>query len=87
MDKLSMEEAGYFNCVSVPDGAPSQVSKKELPAEGEVLIRLKLLNSASYFQFAKFLFSPALSLSFWGLYGGFHCLIITITNQAYLFHH
>ncbi|XXG74570.1 hypothetical protein AAC387_Pa07g3258 [Persea americana] len=35
MDKLSMEEAGYFNCVSVPDGAPSKVSNKELPAEGE----------------------------------------------------
>ncbi|KAJ8631298.1 hypothetical protein MRB53_024621 [Persea americana] len=35
MDKLSMEEAGYFSCVSVPDGAPSKVSNKELPAEGE----------------------------------------------------
>ncbi|WOL15880.1 hypothetical protein Cni_G24661 [Canna indica] len=32
MDKLSMEEAGYRNCVSVPDGAPAQVSK-EIPIE------------------------------------------------------
>ncbi|XP_077221011.1 twinkle homolog protein, chloroplastic/mitochondrial-like [Tasmannia lanceolata] len=31
MDKLSMEEAGYPNCVSVPDGAPAKVSDKELP--------------------------------------------------------
>ncbi|ONK65745.1 uncharacterized protein A4U43_C06F490 [Asparagus officinalis] len=27
MDKLAMEEAGYRNCVSVPDGAPGKVSK------------------------------------------------------------
>ncbi|KAK8581374.1 hypothetical protein V6N13_144403 [Hibiscus sabdariffa] len=33
MDKLAMEEAGFRNCVSVPDGAPSSVSKKEVPAE------------------------------------------------------
>lgn len=31
-----MEEAGFRNCVSVPDGAPSKVSTKELPAEEEV---------------------------------------------------
>ncbi|XP_027352791.1 twinkle homolog protein, chloroplastic/mitochondrial isoform X2 [Abrus precatorius] len=31
MDKLAMEEAGFFNCVSVPDGAPPSVSSKELP--------------------------------------------------------
>lgn len=31
MDKLAMEEAGFFNCVSVPDGAPASVSSKELP--------------------------------------------------------
>lgn len=30
-----MEEAGYLNCVSVPDGAPSQVAK-EIPNEGQV---------------------------------------------------
>lgn len=33
MDKLSMEEAGFLNCVSVPDGAPSSVSKKDVPTE------------------------------------------------------
>lgn len=44
MDKLSMEEAGYCNCVSVPDGAPPKVSDKELPDKEEVLIHLKGLN-------------------------------------------
>ncbi|KAG5005868.1 hypothetical protein JHK85_024410 [Glycine max] len=34
MDKLAMEEAGFFNCVSVPDGAPPSVSsKEELPPQ------------------------------------------------------
>ncbi|XP_031263462.1 twinkle homolog protein, chloroplastic/mitochondrial-like [Pistacia vera] len=33
MDKLSMEEAGFRNCVSVTDGAPAQVSTKDLPPE------------------------------------------------------
>ncbi|XP_015577268.2 twinkle homolog protein, chloroplastic/mitochondrial [Ricinus communis] len=33
MDKLAMEEAGFRNCVSVPDGAPGQVSQKELPSK------------------------------------------------------
>ncbi|KAA8514786.1 hypothetical protein F0562_017965 [Nyssa sinensis] len=32
IDKLSMEEAGICNCVSVPDGAPQKVSTKELPS-------------------------------------------------------
>ncbi|RAL54295.1 hypothetical protein DM860_001423 [Cuscuta australis] len=31
MDKLAMEEAGFRNCVSVPDGAPPSVSTKDLP--------------------------------------------------------
>ncbi|XP_058105513.1 twinkle homolog protein, chloroplastic/mitochondrial isoform X2 [Magnolia sinica] len=35
IDKLSMEEAGYRNCVSVPDGAPSKVSKKRLPDQDQ----------------------------------------------------
>eukprot|EP00262_Sarcandra_glabra_P007417 TRINITY_DN20218_c0_g1_i4.p1 TRINITY_DN20218_c0_g1~~TRINITY_DN20218_c0_g1_i4.p1 ORF type:complete len:694 (-),score=82.97 TRINITY_DN20218_c0_g1_i4:362-2443(-) len=35
MDKLSMDEAGYRNCVSVPDGAPPKVSNKDLPAQEE----------------------------------------------------
>ncbi|KAI3436985.1 uncharacterized protein J3R85_005925 [Psidium guajava] len=32
IDKLSMEEAGFINCVSVPSGAPCKVSNKELPS-------------------------------------------------------
>ncbi|KAK4491538.1 hypothetical protein RD792_002290 [Penstemon davidsonii] len=32
LDKLSVEEAGYYNCVSVPSGAPQTVSLKELPS-------------------------------------------------------
>ncbi|KAJ6951043.1 hypothetical protein NC651_004639 [Populus alba x Populus x berolinensis] len=35
MDKLAMEEAGFRNCVSVPDGAPPSVSPKELPPNQE----------------------------------------------------
>ncbi|XP_059667592.1 primase homolog protein-like isoform X2 [Cornus florida] len=31
IDKLSMEEAGFCNCVSVPDGAPQKVSTKDVP--------------------------------------------------------
>ncbi|GAB2280877.1 hypothetical protein Dimus_015500 [Dionaea muscipula] len=31
MDKLSMEEAGLRNCVSVPDGAPPSVSNRQAP--------------------------------------------------------
>ncbi|XP_062096398.1 twinkle homolog protein, chloroplastic/mitochondrial isoform X1 [Humulus lupulus] len=33
MDKLAMEEAGFRNCVSVPDGAPPSASTKDLPPE------------------------------------------------------
>jgi twinkle protein len=35
IDKLSMEEAGFPNCVSVPDGAPPRVSNK-LPDKNQV---------------------------------------------------
>ncbi|KDO77590.1 hypothetical protein CISIN_1g042101mg [Citrus sinensis] len=31
IDKLSVEEAGFQNCVSVPSGAPPKVSNRELP--------------------------------------------------------
>ncbi|KAK7246190.1 hypothetical protein RIF29_41050 [Crotalaria pallida] len=31
IDKLSLEEAGFRNCVSVPGGAPGKVSPKDLP--------------------------------------------------------
>lgn len=40
MDKLAMEEAGFRNCVSVPDGAPPSVSAKELPPEEQVSVHL-----------------------------------------------
>ncbi|KAL7618173.1 primase homolog protein isoform X1 [Lactuca sativa] len=33
IDKLSMEEAGIINCVSVPDGAPQHVSIKASPSK------------------------------------------------------
>uniref|UniRef100_A0A2P2L9A9 Twinkle homolog proteinic/mitochondrial n=2 Tax=Rhizophora mucronata TaxID=61149 RepID=A0A2P2L9A9_RHIMU len=42
IDKLSMEEAGFRNCVSVPDGAPPSISKKELPPEDKVIVNFKL---------------------------------------------
>ena len=38
MDKLAMEEAGFRNCVSVPDGAPPKVSSKELPSHEQVQV-------------------------------------------------
>uniref|UniRef100_A0A9I9EMX0 Toprim domain-containing protein n=1 Tax=Cucumis melo TaxID=3656 RepID=A0A9I9EMX0_CUCME len=31
MDKLSVEEAGFLNCISVPGGAPSKVSTDTIP--------------------------------------------------------
>lgn len=46
MDKLAMEEAGFKNCVSVPDGAPPKVSAKELPAEEKVFFSLLFLKMA-----------------------------------------
>ncbi|KAG6642522.1 hypothetical protein CIPAW_09G146400 [Carya illinoinensis] len=36
IDKLSLEEAGFRNCVSVPGGAPGKVSTKELPSSEKV---------------------------------------------------
>lgn len=49
MDKLSMEEAGFLNCVSVPDGAPSSVSKKDVPSEEQVLQTSKISNLFIFF--------------------------------------
>lgn len=40
MDKLAMEEAGFRNCVSVPDGAPAKVSSKDVPPEQQVCHKL-----------------------------------------------
>lgn len=42
MDKLALEEAGFRNCVSVPDGAPPSVSKNSLPSKEEVSVTLEL---------------------------------------------
>jgi twinkle protein len=43
MDKLAMEEAGFRNCVSVPDGAPPSVSSKEVPPVEKVFFMLNML--------------------------------------------
>ena len=42
MDKLAMEEAGYCNCVSVPDGAPPKASPpdKDVPPEEQVCVSI-----------------------------------------------
>ncbi|KAA3489453.1 twinkle-like protein, chloroplastic/mitochondrial-like isoform X1 [Gossypium australe] len=50
MDKLAMEEAGFRNCVSVPDGAPPSVSEKEVPAEEQDTKYQYLWNCKEYFQ-------------------------------------
>ncbi|XP_059451523.1 twinkle homolog protein, chloroplastic/mitochondrial-like isoform X1 [Corylus avellana] len=50
MDKLAMEEAGFFNCVSVPDGAPPSVSSKELPPEEKDTKYQYLWNCKEYLQ-------------------------------------
>ncbi|PIM98493.1 DNA helicase [Handroanthus impetiginosus] len=49
MDKLSMEEAGYYNCVSVPSGAPQMVSLKELPSPEKDSCFQYLWNCKDYF--------------------------------------
>lgn len=50
IDKLSMEEVGYRNCISVPDGAPSKVSTKELPPVEQDKKYEYLWNSKEYFE-------------------------------------
>ncbi|KAI3697532.1 hypothetical protein L6452_30625 [Arctium lappa] len=47
IDKLSMEQAGILNCVSVPDGAPQQVSTS-LPAKKQDTRYKYLLNCKEY---------------------------------------
>ena len=42
-----MEEAGFRNCVSVPDGAPPSVSPKELPPNQEVCVNFKIQSFVS----------------------------------------
>ncbi|XP_030972804.1 primase homolog protein-like isoform X2 [Quercus lobata] len=41
IDKLSLEEAGLCNCVSVPNGAPTKVSTKGLPSVQKYLWNCK----------------------------------------------
>ncbi|KVI00684.1 DNA helicase, DnaB-like, C-terminal [Cynara cardunculus var. scolymus] len=50
MDKLAMEEAGFRNCVSVPDGAPSKVSSKELPSHEQDTKYQYLWNCKEYLE-------------------------------------
>ncbi|GFP95925.1 primase homolog protein [Phtheirospermum japonicum] len=49
LDKLSVEEAGYYNCVSVPGGAPQTVSLKELPSLEKDTTFQYLWNCKDYF--------------------------------------
>ncbi|XP_047308006.1 twinkle homolog protein, chloroplastic/mitochondrial [Impatiens glandulifera] len=50
IDKLAMEEAGFRNCVSVPDGAPPKVSNKTLPSEQEDVKYQYLWNCKEYLE-------------------------------------
>ncbi|GER24671.1 nucleic acid binding protein [Striga asiatica] len=50
MDKLAMEEAGFRNCVSVPDGAPPKVSDKALPCQENDVKYLYLWNCKEYME-------------------------------------
>ncbi|GAA0148418.1 DNA helicase [Lithospermum erythrorhizon] len=50
MDKLAMEEAGFRNCVSVPDGAPPSVSSKEVPSEEQDIKYEYLWNCKKYLE-------------------------------------
>ncbi|KAG2689538.1 hypothetical protein I3760_09G143300 [Carya illinoinensis] len=48
IDKLSLEEAGFRNCVSVPGGAPGKVSTKELPSSEKDTAYQYLWNCKEY---------------------------------------
>ncbi|KAJ4798700.1 toprim domain-containing protein [Rhynchospora pubera] len=52
IDKLSIEEAGFKNCVSVPDGAPPSVSNKDVPAEDQDTKYQYLWNCKEYLKSA-----------------------------------
>ncbi|RVX00521.1 Primase-like protein [Vitis vinifera] len=41
IDKLSMEEARFYNCVSVPDGAPPSVSTKVFESEEKMVCNVQ----------------------------------------------
>ncbi|XP_021298475.1 primase homolog protein [Herrania umbratica] len=48
IDKLAVEEAGVYNCVSVPCGAPQTVSAKELPTLEKDIAYQYLWNCEEY---------------------------------------
>ncbi|KAI6703155.1 hypothetical protein NL676_012291 [Syzygium grande] len=48
IDKLSLEEAGFINCASVPGGAPGKVSNKELPSPDKDTAYQYLWNCKDY---------------------------------------
>ncbi|KAJ8450702.1 hypothetical protein Cgig2_021174 [Carnegiea gigantea] len=50
IDKLAMEEAGFRNCVSVPDGAPAKVSTKDVPAPDQDRTYRYLWNCKEYIE-------------------------------------
>ncbi|KAL7618177.1 twinkle homolog protein, chloroplastic/mitochondrial [Lactuca sativa] len=50
MDKLAMEEAGFRNCVSVPDGAPPKASSKDLPSQEQDVKYQYLWNCKEYLE-------------------------------------
>ncbi|XP_034697022.1 twinkle homolog protein, chloroplastic/mitochondrial-like [Vitis riparia] len=50
IDKLSMEEAGFYNCVSVPDGAPPSVSTKVFKSEEKDIKYQYLWNCKEYLE-------------------------------------
>jgi twinkle protein len=50
MDKLSLEEAGFRNCISVPDGAPAVVSTKDLPPVHEDIKYQYIWNCKEYLE-------------------------------------
>ncbi|KAJ9673502.1 hypothetical protein PVL29_023204 [Vitis rotundifolia] len=50
IDKLSMEEAGFYNCVSVPDGAPGSVSTKVFKSDEEDIKYQYLWNCKEYLE-------------------------------------
>lgn len=50
MDKLAMEEAGFRNCVSVPDGAPPKVSSKDVPSQEQDIKYQYLWNCKEYLE-------------------------------------
>ncbi|KAH6554627.1 hypothetical protein KP509_1Z319500 [Ceratopteris richardii] len=50
IDKLAMEEAGFLNCVSVPDGAPGKISAEYSPCEIEDRMFSYIWNCKEYFK-------------------------------------